>query len=40
MSKSTKRILAVVAVILVIAFLVFIMNPDIMESFNSGTVGP
>ncbi len=40
MSKTTKRVLAVVAVILVIAFLVFIMNPEIMEMFNSGTVGP
>jgi len=39
MSKKTKRILAVVAVILAIVFLIFILNPDVMEIFNSGTIG-
>jgi len=39
MGKKTKRILAIIAIILVIVFLIFIMNPDVMEIFNSGTVG-
>lgn len=39
MSKRTRKILGIIAVIIAIIFLIFIMNPDIMELFNSGTIG-
>jgi hypothetical protein len=39
MSKRTKRILAIIGVIVAIIFIIFITNPDIIEIFNSGTVG-
>jgi hypothetical protein len=39
MSKRTKRILAIIGVIIAIVFIIFITNPDIIEIFNSGSVG-
>ncbi len=40
MKKRTKQILAVIGVIIAIAFLLFVLNPDIVEIFNSGSVAP
>jgi hypothetical protein len=39
MSKRTRRILAIIGVIIAIVFIIFITNPDLIEIFNSGTIG-